>query len=229
MGCMNFVQTPRDCLVGTIYAMCHESIAAVVLEHGEATLASMGQILGILWDRQQQPKSGGPPEGVFGISGVDVSIADPLGALEGQAICLLALIVEQGKRIKGAPWVEARLPLASIGLSFEADPVKFAMYEKLGRANALAFLEKRMTIRKGDIDKHLKRLSLGGDMSMDDDAPEEPSEAAEREAVAEIVDAHGRRMDEAIRGQEREAAVGYKARRVAEMKARYGTGGGKPQ
>eukprot|EP01047_Picozoa_sp_COSAG01_P063341 COSAG01_NODE_8193_length_2882_cov_3.418972_1_plen_128_part_10 len=91
----------------------------------------------------------------------------------------------QAKRIKGDAWVAANLPLDSIGLSLEADPVRWAMFDTVSVANARAVLLKKSTVRKADVDMQMKRMSLMGDRGIDDDRPEDPAEAAIRERERE--------------------------------------------
>lgn len=92
----------------------------------------------------------------------------------------------QAKRIKGEAWVAANLPLDSIGLSLEADPVRWAMFDTVSVANARAVLLKKSTVRKADVDMQMKRMSLMGDRGIDDDRPEDPAEAAIRETAVSL-------------------------------------------
>ena len=76
LSCSEFVQTPRDCVVGTIYALCHESVVGLILkDHAEHTLRSLGRMLTQIWDEWDES-------------------VDPLSAIEGHTSCLLALFME---------------------------------------------------------------------------------------------------------------------------------------
>ena len=60
------------------------------------------------------------------------------------------------------------------------DPVRRAMFDTVAVANAKAVMQKKSTVRQKDLDTQMKRMGDGG---MDGDEPDEPAEAARREAV----------------------------------------------
>lgn len=192
------VQHPRDCIVNTILAVCHDSVALVILERlGPFTLQMLGHMLELIWDW-------------------DSDTIDPLRSLEAQTNCLLALVVEQAKRLKGTAWAAEHLPLESIGLTPEQRPAEWGMFSTHARANALAFIEKKATVHQADIDKQKKRLSSDDDV---DDEPEDPAQVAREEAKARQIDAATRRMSTAFRARDRALAEEFRARRASELRA----------
>ena len=192
------VQHPRDCIVNTILAVCHDSVALVILERlGPFTLQMLGHMLELIWDW-------------------DSDSIDPLRSLEAQTNCLLALVVEQAKRLKGSAWAAEHLPLESIGLTPEQRPAEWGMFSTHARANALAFIAKKATVHQADIDKQKKRLSSDDDA---DDEPEDPAQVAREEAKARQIDAATRRMSTAFRARDRALAEEFRARRASELRA----------
>lgn len=129
----------RDILVATIYGLSHESIATLVIDqHTAETWAALGRVITAIHG-DEEGEDGDCPH-------------DPGGVLEGYASALSALVREQAKTLRGKEWAYEAMPL-----TFLPTWTKWAMWWSMGRANALAYIEKKRSIQMADLQRFMER------------------------------------------------------------------------
>ena len=111
------VQTIRDICVALCYALSMESIAAFILgSHVQNTWGEFAAWLEIIFAAEAEEEAAGDSSS----AGPDL---DPGDTLQGYIMTIVNILREQAVALHGKAWARTALPLASLKLGFEDDPV----------------------------------------------------------------------------------------------------------